>query len=713
MPGCPRLSGSLYCLSLASPSHSSDPHAPLRSGEGAGGARTLDRLVIGLGLLGCAAIVSGTAVSLWRMYDEAIASAEAHLSDLSLALAEQTLRSVNEVDATLLASVSDVRRIAEGGKLVPRGDLHRQLVSRLDQASLVKSIIVMDALGKVAESTSQFPPPDLNYADRDYFRALAARRRSGLHISRSVVTDQREEWVSPFSRRVDTAKGRFLGVVTGLVDLQQFETLYAALNLGPQGSVRLFNLDGVLLASHSSPSEKPGTSFRESTLVHAGMEKGSHVFRHSGAIDALPRITGVRVVKGLPLAVAVSTAEDYVLRGWRRTAWIFAAMALIGILVVLATAMFIARQMNLDQKLRASLIESRERMRLALESADHGIWDLDLRTGGVYRSSIFHDRFANPQQRMPDDPDLWPEILHPDDRPAIMEKHRACIEGRSPGYTAETRVQGKRGEWRWVLVHGQVLERDEQGHALRIAGAVTDITELKEAQASLHQTHRELRKMSKAAQEALEAERRRIARELHDELGQSLTALKMDLDALRASFPQGSQSLLERAEIMRGLLDRTVAATRRISSDLRPLMLDDLGLAAALDWLVQNFSQRTAISTNLYVDDELAEVREPLASALYRIAQESLNNVARHASATSVDVRLERTGDDARVSISDNGRGITLENQAKSGSFGLLGIRERALLLGGDASISGDPGAGTTIQVRIPLSAADREAAPA
>ena len=690
----------------------SEPRLPQRSAEGSA-ARTLHRLVIGLGLLACAAIVSGTAVSLWRMYQDAIESAEAHLIDLSLALGEQTLRSVNEIDATLLASLFDVRRAARDGKLVPREDLHRQLISRVAQGSLVRTILVLDASGKIAESTSQRPPPDLDYADTDYFKALTARGATGLYISRSVVADRQEGWVSPFARRVDSDAGDLLGVVTAFVDLRQFETLYAALNLGPKGSVRLFNLDGVLLASRSSASEKPGTSFRESTLVHEGIEKGDRVFRHTGAVDALPRITAVRVVKGLPLAVAVSTAEDHVLQGWRRTAWAFTAMAVLGVLVVLATAIFIARQMNRDHKLRASLTESRERIQLALESADHGIWDLDLRTHRVYRSTIFHDRFANPQHRALDDPDLWPEILHPEDRPAIAERHRACLEGRSSGYTAETRVQGKRGEWRWVLVHGQVLERDERQRALRIAGTVTDITELKEAQASLHQTHRELRKMSKAAQQALEAERRRIARELHDELGQSLTALKMDLDTLRASFPQGSQTLVERAELMRELLDRTVAATRRISSDLRPLMLDDLGLAAALDWLVQNFSQRTAISTNLYVDDELAEVGEPLASALYRIAQESLTNVARHASASSVDVRLECSGGDARVLISDNGRGITLENQAKPGSFGLLGIRERALLLGGDASISGDPGTGTTIQVRIPLSAAVREAATA
>ena len=199
-------------------------------------------------------------------------------------------------------------------------------------------------------------------------------------------------------------------------------------------------------------------------------------------------------------------------------------------------------------------------------------------------------------------------------------------------------------------------------------------------------------------------------RELHDELGQSLTALKMDLESLRSALPPSQPDLGDRVRSMHALLDGTIAATRRIAADLRPLMLDDLGLAAALDWLTQNFSKHTGIATDLVIDDSVAQVPEPIASALYRITQESLTNVAKYAQATNAEIRLERDGDWVQLLVRDNGRGIGAADQDKHGTFGLLGIRERVSLLGGEVSIAGEPGRGSEVRARIPLAAADAEA---
>ena len=230
-----------------------------------------------------------------------------------------------------------------------------------------------------------------------------------------------------------------------------------------------------------------------------------------------------------------------------------------------------------------------------------------------------------------------------------------------------------------------------------------DITERKRAEQEIKRSRQALRELSKAANDALEAERRRTARELHDELGQSLTALKMDLESLRSSLPPGLPQIEERTQAMHALLDGTIAATRRIAADLRPLMLDDLGLAAALDWLTHNFSNHTGIATELIIDDSVAQVPEPLASALYRITQESLTNVAKYAQATTAEVRLERDGDWVQLLIRDNGRGIEEGEQDKRGTFGLLGIRERVSLLGGDVAIKGARGQGSAVCARIPL----------
>ncbi len=236
-----------------------------------------------------------------------------------------------------------------------------------------------------------------------------------------------------------------------------------------------------------------------------------------------------------------------------------------------------------------------------------------------------------------------------------------------------------------------------------------DITLRKRSEDTMLRQQRELRELSARVVEAREEEKTRIARELHDELGQLLTALKMDLAWLRERLPAGGGELAAKAQGMGQLLDQTVASTRRISADLRPLMLDDLGLAAALDWLTQNFSKHTGIATDLVIDDAVAQVREPIASALYRITQESLTNIAKYAKATGAEIRLEHDEDWVELTVRDNGRGIKAADQHKHGTFGLRGIRERVSLLGGSVTIVGEPGRGSEVRARVPLAAAGAE----
>jgi PAS domain S-box-containing protein len=244
------------------------------------------------------------------------------------------------------------------------------------------------------------------------------------------------------------------------------------------------------------------------------------------------------------------------------------------------------------------------------------------------------------------------------------------------------------------------------GHEL-LTVILRDVTDRAKAERELRRAHDELRELAQAMHEVRESERTRIARELHDELGQALTALKMDVDLLGGSMPADRGDLMERAEAMRELLDSTVATTRRISADLRPLVLDDLGLGAAAEWLAQSFSQRTQVPCELRVDASCAQLGEPHASALFRIMQESLTNVAKHARARRVAVRLERSGDDAVLTVTDDGLGMDPAARPSPRSFGLRGIGERVMLLGGEMQIASRPGAGTTLVARIPLARAD------
>jgi signal transduction histidine kinase len=222
--------------------------------------------------------------------------------------------------------------------------------------------------------------------------------------------------------------------------------------------------------------------------------------------------------------------------------------------------------------------------------------------------------------------------------------------------------------------------------------------------AELRDSHRQLRELAAALQDVREAEQMRIARELHDELGQHLTGLKMDISWLGGKLPADHPELARKAEGMKKLVDTAVKSVRRIASELRPLVLDDLGLVAGLEWLVQDFSRRTGIEVAIDMDIGDAAPAEAQASALFRIVQESLTNVARHAGASRVRVTLTRAGGRLRLAVQDNGKGIAA-GAGKAGSFGLLGIRERAIMLGGEASVAGQPGEGTRVEVSLPYPA--------
>ncbi|HEY8252397.1 MAG TPA: PAS domain-containing sensor histidine kinase [Burkholderiales bacterium] len=229
-----------------------------------------------------------------------------------------------------------------------------------------------------------------------------------------------------------------------------------------------------------------------------------------------------------------------------------------------------------------------------------------------------------------------------------------------------------------------------------------DITLRKQAEDSLKESQRELRELSARVLEAREEEKAHIARELHDELGQLLTALKMDLGWVRERLPADSE-LAPRVAEMGTLLDRTVGATRRISADLRPLMLDDLGLADAAAWLIDDFAKRSGVTCKVDIAEELPDLSKAVATAVYRAVQESLTNIARHAGARSAWVVLAVEDDALYVEVEDDGRGIAPEDLAKARSVGLKGMRERIAFLGGTFEIARAPRGGTRLRLRVPL----------
>lgn len=269
------------------------------------------------------------------------------------------------------------------------------------------------------------------------------------------------------------------------------------------------------------------------------------------------------------------------------------------------------------------------------------------------------------------------------------------------------------------VVRGHVARADGSQREVEIALAalpdhgrttvqmvVADVTEQRREAAALAESREALRRLSASVVEAREEERRRIARELHDELGQRLTALKMELAALRGAAPAARDAQIEN---MLGMVDETLASVRRISTDLRPMMLDDLGLHAALEWLARDAARRLGIEVTLQLDEHEPALDDRVATAAFRMVQEALTNVARHARASDVQIGLHQAGGALQISVRDNGVGYPDDALRREGSMGLIGMRERAALLGGHAELSNPPGGGALLRVQLPLAPEDKE----
>jgi signal transduction histidine kinase len=256
-----------------------------------------------------------------------------------------------------------------------------------------------------------------------------------------------------------------------------------------------------------------------------------------------------------------------------------------------------------------------------------------------------------------------------------------------------------------VRIEGHYLcVYDEKGRITGHLGIQRDITDRHRAAAEVAQSREELRALAARLESVREEERTRIARELHDELGQALTGLKLDLAWMDRRLSRHAQpEVVDRCASILGRLDDVMIAVRRIITELRPSVLDQLGLADAIEWQAQDFASRTGLELELDLQCFGTSPSGPIASAVFRMLQEALTNIAKHARASRVRVALSIEGEMLSLDVTDDGRGISRDEMRGTHSLGLLGLRERAIALGGSVNVFSEGASGTTVSLRLPL----------
>jgi len=245
--------------------------------------------------------------------------------------------------------------------------------------------------------------------------------------------------------------------------------------------------------------------------------------------------------------------------------------------------------------------------------------------------------------------------------------------------------------------------KDRSGTPINMMACFHDVTDQKRAEDELKESQAELRSLASHLLVLREQERKRMAHKIHDELGQELTVLKMDLSLLKEKLPTDQKNLLDLTKSMMKTIDKTAHTVQRISTELRPRLLDDVGLIPAIEWYVKEFQKHTRIKCEFFTDNEDINPDIKKSTVLFRVLQEALTNVARHASATRIKVSLSTKPDKLILKVRDNGKGITQNQISSSKSFGILGIRESVFSIKGKMEIKGIPFKSTTLKVSLPL----------
>ena len=362
----------------------------------------------------------------------------------------------------------------------------------------------------------------------------------------------------------------------------------------------------------------------------------------------------------------------------------------------------ILRDVSERTQAQALLARSEARLRGILDSAMDAVITIDQAQHVVLFNAAAESMFGCPREEALGAPVTWfiPERLRGEHADHVRRFGEVGATSRRMG--AQRIVKGLRRNGEEFPIDASISQLDEQGSKFYTV-ILRDVSERVRVEEALRKSKDELRELGAAAHAAREQEMTRIARELHDELAQSLTALQMDVAWCKELAAEGQPAIDARLTRMDELLKQTVAATRRIAADLRPLMLDDLGLVPAVEWLVDGFTQRSGIPCELNISIGDLELPSAHATAVFRIVQESLSNVAKHAGASRVQVGIDRNGTEVTLRIRDNGAGFSPSDPRKPNSYGLLGLRERASLLDGEACITSAPGEGTCVRIRIPV----------
>lgn len=643
------------------------------------------RAVVVLAMLAILVVIATTIILLWdsrrKELEQAVAERDA-VADLFVKQMKHDLNSISLV----LKVVQERMESTYGARLVlDSPEVFLLLGARAAASEPTSSMFIVDATGTIVNTSLGYPPNRLHVADRDYFKAFADEGNNELFISRPLRNRIDNKWTLYFSRPLRWEDGSLRGVLVAAVPPARFEGLFEALRLGAQREMSLHLTDGTLIASQPHNEGLIGNRTSQQSGETPGRDSADPV--------------ALRTIDGFPMYVKVATDEDGALAHWREMATPIAMGALLACLAIVGITIWLRRELIKEESLQHALAAADERHRHTVTSVMDAIIAIDDKQHIILFNPAAERMFGMSADAAIGHPLT---ILIPANLREEVQQHVAAFldSTRTSEMMAPSReIFGRRSNGEQFPIEATISRMEHDGQ-VQMTAVLRDITERRQAEENLRQANLQLRTLSAALQDVREEERTHISRELHDELGQQLTGLKLDLTWLSARIRDGRHVEFERIVAMRQLLDNVIASVRRISSDLRPPVLDDLGFCEAVRWLKEETEKRSGlvIVTDLPGGQLVEDCT--LATCMYRIVQEALTNIIRHAEASQVLIRLEANNDRLVLTVRDDGKGSDAEQ--RKGGIGLVSMRERVAGLGGEFNVTCLPGQGFAIEACFP-----------
>jgi PAS domain S-box-containing protein len=661
------------------------------------------RFTVILSVIAVATITLTTVLLLMQLRDRELRHAKDETVSLSNVIAEQTTRALQSVDLALRVAQHRLEQAEKQGVSLDSVAIHTMLESISAGMPHVKALFIVDASGKVTNSSRIHPIPRLAVTDREYFTVPRDQPEVGLFVGSPNINRSDGKWTLNFSRRIANRNGEFTGIIAASLNLDYFELIYSSIRLDVVSPISLHLSDGTLIAREPHDELSIGRKSFLPDLPLVGKASLTPVTVKTVGEDS--GIATYRRISQFPLVLSVGNRDKEALAEWRSSSRIIIAETALAVLLVLAATVLLLRKQRHEETLANAARESDDQLRAMVDSAMDAIITIDSERRIVVFNPAAQSMFGYSLEEVHGSPldRLLPERFR-----RVHEGNIAAF--RNSGVTARMKkarmeIVGLRADGSEFPLESTIAQVTIGGQAMFTA-ILRDISERRRTEDELRESNKQLRELATSLQAVREEERTSIARELHDELGQQLLRLRMDLDWLAGRLKDLAPALHEKVDAMKHFIAGTVDALRHVTTRLRPPLLDDLGLMEAVRWQLDEFSQRTGIDVESNIAIGGITLDESTSINVFRILQEALTNVARHAGATQVNVSLARTPECLALEIRDNGFGTELRDKPQLG-HGLVGIRERTLLLGGYMEIVSAPREGFAIMVRIPLRAAE------